>query len=276
MRVRLLPPLIAAVISSAWSPSPLSAAPAKQPSAKQARNKPNPAVEQAKALLASGDHDAIETGIQSLGLLGTPDAVPPLVERIRAGLAPDLLDTAIVTLMALGQQTAAPVLFDLAAHRRPEVRLRAIEAVVAIAPKGAEDVLRTALSDQNPQVRSAAALGLGEIKAVGSVDLLFRALDKGNFEASSSIGKLLRGEQIPRMLGYLGKTPLQSLGPALGEVLQRKDIDERDKLTIVSRLQDVGTPEVKNYLGDLMHMSGDKLPAPVSRAIVQAMQEIVD
>jgi HEAT repeats len=272
MKVRLLPPLLAAatlLLIASLLAAPASAKPDK-------RGKVNPAVEQAKVMLNSGDHDQIETGIQSLGLLGSPDAVAPLVERIRAGLAPDLLDTAIVTLMALGQQSAAPVLFDLATHRRPEVRLRSIEAIVSLAPKGAEDVLRSALSDQNPQVRSAAALGLGEIKAVGSVELLFKALDHGNFEASGSIGKLVRGEQIPRMLDYLGKTPLQSLGPALGEVLQRKDIGDRDKLAIVSRLQDVGTPEVKSYLGDLMHLAGEKLPPQVSRAIVQAMQEIVD
>jgi hypothetical protein len=274
MKVRLLPPLIAAstaaLVALALVAAPAFAKPAPK------KTKVNPQVAQAKAFLDSGDHDQIETGIQALGLLGTADAVPPLVERIRAGLAPDLLDTAIVTLMALGQPAAAPVLFDLAAHRRPEVRLRSIEAIVALAPKGAEDVLRTALSDQNPQVRSAAALGLGEIKAVGSVEILFKALDHGNFEASTSIGKLVRGDQIPRMLDYLGKTPLQTLGPALGEVLQRKDIGERDKLAIVSRLQDVGTPEVKSYLGDLMHLAGEKLPPPVSRAIVQAMQEIVD
>jgi hypothetical protein len=272
MKVRLRPPLIAA--STLLLIASLVAAPAFAKPEK--RGKVNAAVEQAKVMLNSGNHDQIETGIQSLGLLGSPDAVAPLVERIRAGLAPDLLDTAIVTLMALGQQSAAPVLFDLATHRRPEVRLRSIEAIVSLAPKGAEDVLRSALSDQNPQVRSAAALGLGEIKAVGSVEILFKALDHGNFEASGSIGKLVRGEQIPRMLDYLGKTPLQSLGPALGEVLQRKDIGDRDKLAIVSRLQDVGTPEVKSYLGDLMHLAGEKLPAQVSRAIVQAMQEIVD
>lgn len=275
MRVRLLPPLAAAaiaVLAAAVVVAPVAAKPAE----KRAKTKANPQVEQAKVLLASGEHDSIETGIQSLGLLGSPDAVAPLVERIRAGLAPDLLDTAIVTLMALGQPSAAPVLFDLSTHRRPEVRLRSIEAIVSLAPKGAEEVLRNALSDQNPQVRSAAALGLGEIKAVGSVDLLFKALDHGNFEASSSIGKLVPREQIPRMLDYLGKTPLQSLGPALGEVLQRKDIGDREKLAVVSRLQDVGTPEVKSYLGDLMHLAGDKLPPPVSKAIVQAMQEIVD
>lgn len=275
MTVRLLPPLLAASIALILS-SIAFAAPASGKSAGKARGKASPQVEQAKALLASPDHDSIESGIQTLGLLGTPDAVPPLVERIRAGLAPDLLDTAIVTLMALGQPTAAPVLFDLATHRRPEVRLRAIEAIVALSPKGAEDVLRNALSDQNAQVRSAAALGLGEIKATGSVDLLFKALDRGNFEASTSIGKLLRPDQIQRMLSYLGKAPLQTLGPALGEVLQRKDIGDRDKLAIVSRLQDVGTPEVKSYLGDLMHLAGEKLPGPVSRAIAQAMQEIVD
>ena len=274
MTVRLLPPLLAA--STALLLSMALAAPASAKPGAKPRAKASPPVEQARTLLQSSDHDSIESGIQTLGLLGTPDAVPPLVERIRAGLAPDLLDTAIVTLMALGQPSAAPVLFDLATHRRPEVRLRAIEAIVALGPKGAEDVLRNALSDQNARVRSAAALGLGEIKAVGSVDLLFKALDRGNFEASTSIGKLVRPEQIQRMLSYLGKAPLQTLGPALGEVLQRKDIGERDKLAIVSRLQDVGTPEVKSYLGDLMHLAGEKLPGPVSRAIAQAMQEIVD
>jgi hypothetical protein len=45
----------------------------------------------AKALLASKDHDEIETGIQSLGLIGTPSAAGPIIERVRAGLPPDLL-----------------------------------------------------------------------------------------------------------------------------------------------------------------------------------------
>jgi hypothetical protein len=262
MRVRLLTPLVAALTLSAWLSSPLLAAPAK----KQARSKPNPAVEQAKTLLASGEHDAIETGIQSLGLLGTPDAVPPLVERIRAGLAPDLLDTAIVTLMALGQQTAAPVLFDLIMHRRRSA-VAPIEAVVAIAP-GAEDVQHGARSEPQGALR---ALGLGEIKAVGSVDPLFRALDKGNFEASSSIGSRCAAIRS-RHARLPGQKPLQSLGPALGEVLQRKDISERDKLMIVSRLQDVGTPGQEL---PVTHACRAKTPARWS-CDRPAMQEIVD
>ncbi len=230
----------------------------------------NPVAE-STALLSSTDHDQIEAGIQGLGLAGTADAVPPLVARIHAGLPPDLLDTAIVTLMALGQSHAGPVLFELSSHRRPEIRTRAIEAITAIAPKGAEDVLRAALSDSDTKVRSAAATGLGELKAAGSVELLFQALDRGNMEASTAIGKILKAGDVSRLLSYLGKIPFRSLSPAFAEILKRKDIAERDKLSVVAKLQDVGTPEVKNYFGDFLHSSSDAISQALSRAILQAM-----
>jgi hypothetical protein len=230
----------------------------------------------AKALLQSPDHDEVETGIQSLGLIGTAASVPPLIERIRAGLPADLLETGIVTLMALGQPQAGPLFFELATHRRPEIRIRAIEAIVALKSTGSEEALRKALSDVDPKVRSAAALGLGELKATASVELLFRALDRGNYEASQAIGQALKSDQVSRLLGYLGTIPFRTLGPALTEVLQRKDIGERDKLNVVSRLQDVGTHEVKVYFGDLMRATGEKLPPAVSRAVLQAMQQIAD
>jgi HEAT repeat protein len=230
----------------------------------------------AKALLASSDHDEIEAGIQSLGLIGTPAAVAPLIDRVRAGLPADLLETAIVTLMALGQPEAAPLFFELLEYRRPDVRIRAIEGIVALKPKGAEEAMQKLLSDMDPRVRSAAALALGELKAAGSVELLFRALDHGNFEASQAIGQAVRSDQVPRLLGYLGSIPFRSLSPAFTEILQRKDIGERDKLNVVSRLQDVGTHEVKNYFSDVMRATGGKLPAAVNRAVVQAMQEIAD
>jgi hypothetical protein len=230
----------------------------------------------AKALLASSDHDEIESGIQSLGLIGTAAAVGPLIDRVHAGLPPDLLETSIVTLMALGQPQAAPLFFELLEYRRPDIRIRAIEGIVALKPKGAEEALQKSLSDMEPRVRSAAALALGEIRAQNSVELLFRALDKGNFEASQAIGQALRSDQVGRLLTYLGTIPFHTLAPALTEVMQRKDIAERDKLSVVSRLQDVGTHEVKNYFNDLLRETGGKLPAAVNRAVLQAMQEIAD
>ena len=81
------------------------------------------ALENAKRLLASSKRQDVEAGIQSLGLLGTKEAVEPLAARIRAGLPPELLDAAVLTLMALSQPNAGPVLYELCAHRRPQVRL---------------------------------------------------------------------------------------------------------------------------------------------------------
>lgn len=230
----------------------------------------------AKALLASKDHDEIETGIQSLGLIGSPSAAAPIIERVRAGLPPDLLETSIITLMALGQPQAGPLYFELLEHRRPEVRLRAIEAIVAQKPTGSEAALQKALADLDPKVRSAAALGLGELHATGSVEVLFKSLDRGTFEASQAIGQALRSDQVPRLLGYLGSVPFHHLAPAFTEVLLRKDISERDKLGVVSKLQDVGTREIKDYFAELTRTSGDKLPPTVNRAALRAVQEIAD
>ena len=126
------------------------------------------------------------------------------------------------------------------------------------------------------KVRSAAALGLGELKSTSSLELLFKALDHGNFEASQAIGQALKSDQVPRLLGYLGSVPFHALAPALTEILKRKDIGERDKLNVVSRLQEVGTHEVKNFFGDLMRATGEKLSPAVTRAVLQAVQQIAD
>ena len=234
------------------------------------------AVAQARQLMASSKREEVEAGIQSLGLLGGAAAVAPLQERIRQGLPPELLEAAIVTLMALSQPEAGPVLFELTTHRRPEIRLRAIEALVATAPPGADSTLTTALSDSDPKVRAAAATGLGELKAVGSLEKLFLSLDRGNMEASGAIGKVLAPGDVRRLLGYLGQIPFHSLAAALGEVLKRKDVPESAKLEIVARLEDTGTREVKTYLADLVASSGTELPQPVSRAMLRAMQEIAE
>ena len=236
----------------------------------------NAALEEAKALLASGDHDQVEAGLQGLGVLGTADAVAPIVERVRKGLPPDLLDTAILTLMALGQPEAAPVLYELMSHRRPDVRVHAIEAVAALAPKGAETALSAALSDADAKVRSAAALALGEVKAAGSVERLFQALDRGNLEASTAIGKVLKPDQVARLITYLGKIPFRSLTPAIGELLGRKDITERDKIMVVGKLQEVGTPDVKAYLGDFLRLQSANISPALSKAILRAIQEIAN
>jgi HEAT repeat protein len=230
----------------------------------------------AQALLSSSDRDQVEAGIQSLGLIGTAAAAPPIIARVRAGLPPDLLETSIITLMALGQPQAGPLYLELLEHRRAEVRVRAIEAIVALKPKDAEPALQRALADLDPKVRSSAATALGELRAAGSVEQLFLSLDRGTYEASSAIGHALRTDHVPRLLSYLGTLPFHHLKPAFTQVMQRKDIAEKDKLLVVSKLQEVGTREVKDYFGDLIRESGEALAEPVKRAVLRAMQEIAD
>lgn len=233
-------------------------------------------IQAAQTLLNSSDRDQVEAGIQSLGLIGTAAAAPPIIARVRAGLPPDLLETSIITLMALGQPQAGPLYLELMEHRRPEVRVRAIEAIVALKPKDAEPALQRALADLDPKVRSSAATALGEMRATGSIEQLFLALDRGTFEASQAIGHALRTDHVPRLLSYLGTLPFHHLAPAFTQVMQRKDIAEKDKLSVVSRLQEVGTREVKEYFGDLIRESGEQLAEPVRRAVLRAMQEIAD
>jgi HEAT repeat protein len=247
---------------------------AKKDPAASAKNKA--AIESARGMMASNRRENVEAGIQSLGLLGTAEAVEPIAERIRQGLPSDLLETAIVTLMALGQPNAGPVLYELTAHRRADVRLRAVEAIAAARPSGAERALLAALSDSDTRVRSAAAVGLGELGASSAIEKLFLALDRGNMEASGAIGKVVAPGEAQRLTDYLGQVPLRNLGPALSEVLRRKDVAERAKLDIIARLEEVGTKEVKGYIGDLIAAGGDSLTPSISKALLRAMQEIPD
>lgn len=276
--------LLAPGITSAEPKAPAAAAPKAGGPAKGAaaktKGKPaakvDPAIVEAQKLLDSGDRAQVETGIQSLGMMGKKEAVAPLAARIRRGLPPELMETAILTLMTLGDAEAGPVLTELASHRRPEVRLRAIEAISSVRPAGAEATLVTALSDGDDGVRSAAATGLGEIGARGSLEVLFLALDRGNLAASPAIGKVVEPAQAARIAGYLGRIPFYSLSPALGEVLKRADVDEATKLNVIAELQEAATPEVKGFLGDVMATGGDALGPNLKRAIMRAMQEIAD
>ncbi|MBN1653083.1 MAG: HEAT repeat domain-containing protein [Deltaproteobacteria bacterium] len=226
--------------------------------------------------LNANDRGQVELGIQNLGMRGDPSGIKPLADRIRRGLPPDLLELSIMTLMALGDPSAGPVLFELAMHRRANIRVLAIEAVAAVNPPGGQGVLVAALSDGDAEVRSKAAAGLGEIGAVGAMDTLFRALDRGVLEASEAIGKVITANRVTDLLDYLNKLPLHSLGPALIQALGRGDVQTKSKLAIVERLGEVATPEVKNYLVDFLAQHGETAPPALVRAVRNTIQQIAD
>lgn len=233
-------------------------------------------LDEAAGMLESDDPEEVEGGLQLLGMDGSPAAVPLLTARIRAGLPPALLSTAVMTLMAIGHPDAGPVLAELARHRRPEVRQAALEALGLIGGPRAEAALVAGLTDSHRDTRAAAATGLGQAGSAASIEILFKALERGNMAAAASIGQLVPPGDLGRLLDYLGKLPLTTLGPALTAVLTRKDIPKRARLQAVGRLQELATPEVKTYFGNLMAEHAAELPQAVSRAVIAAIGAIAE
>lgn len=231
-------------------------------------------IENAQTLLDSGDPAQVEEGIETLGLIGTAEALPPLQQRIRRGLPPALLRHAIVTLTAIGEPTAGPTLIALSDHRRPAIRAESLSALGSLHLRDAYPTLVHGLSDGDPQVRSAAAEALGQLGNPTALPVLFQALDKGNLEASAPLGQLTPASDVPRLLGYLEQLPFRSLAPAFTAVLLRKDITDPVRLDVVARIADLATREVRGYLIDLLAREPDRFSVRVHDAMRAAIRGI--
>lgn len=233
-------------------------------------------LDQATQMLRSESRDEVMTAIQSLGMLGNPRAVGPLADRIRDGLAPELLDAAIDTLMVLGRAEAGPVLYELTTHRRASVRARAIQAIAATRPRGADRALVSALSDSSEEVRGAAATAIGELGVTSAIDSLFLALDRGVPEAGPALGRVARPEHVGRILDYLGRVSFSQMRTVLGELLSRRDLPARTRLDVIARLGEVATPEVRTFLEEWIQALPEGSPAndPVRRAAEDVIARI--
>ena len=170
-------------------------------------------LEEIAVMLSSANADEVKMAIESSALLGKPDVVPMLSERVRAGLPPDLLNSALDSLSVINQPSASELFVALTRHRRASVRVRSVQALVALRTKNAEPALVIALGDSAPEVREAAAEGLGQLSATGSVEPLFQAFDRGVVSSARALGKLVRDDQVPRLLEFIGRMPLTSLTP---------------------------------------------------------------
>ena len=130
-----------------------------------------------------------------------------------------------------------------------------------------------ALGDPSPEVREAAAEGLGQLGATGSVEPLFQAFDRGVVSAARALGKLVRDDQVPRLLEFIGRMPLTGLTPVFDAVLNRADISEATKLSIVTALAELGTAEARGYLEGLKTKLPDA-PPRLRKAIDDAVARI--
>lgn len=269
---KLYSPLLLALVS-ALTPTVTAHAKKKAPPPPAEEMPAGLSLEEIAVMLSSSNPDEVKMAIESAALLGNPEVVPMLSERVRAGLPPDLLNAALDALSLINQPSSSELFVMLSRHRRPSVRLRSVQALVALRSRDAEPTLMVALGDSAPDVREAAAEGLGQLSASASVEPLFQAFDRGVVSAGRSLGKLVRDDQVPRMLELIGRAPLTSLTPVFDAVLNRSDISENTKLSIVTALAELGTSEARGYLEGLKTKLPDA-PPRVRKAIEDAVARI--
>ncbi len=228
--------------------------------------------EEAQAAIDSSDAARIQTGIETIGLTGDVRGVPLIVARVRRGLPPELLESALDTLAVLGHVEAGPLLIELLSHRRASVRLRAVQALATCHPSGADRALAGALSDSSPDVRAAAATALGDVGGVSAMDQLFLALDRGVPEAGMAIARLARPADVTRLLGLVGHVPFTQMSPILADMLGRDTVPQRSRLEIVAAIGELASAEARGLLEQYVqaHPGTD----PVTRAAEAAAARI--
>jgi HEAT repeat protein len=226
--------------------------------------------------LESSEADEVGEAIVAIGANDLRRLLPALEARIRRGLTPELLTAALETITTLARPEAGAILFDLAAHRRTEVRRQAVHAIRVCKPRGAEEALARALSDMDADVRREAAVALGEIGTAASVDPLFQAFDRGIAEAGASLGAVLRPEDVGRFLEYLGRAPLSSLETALLEILGRDDMPEAKKIEVIERIEGLATVGARTLLEVfLTTLPEERATENLRRLLQAAIQRIV-
>jgi HEAT repeat protein len=211
----------------------------------------------------------VRTALETAATLPAADILPMLDERVRSGLSRVLLDVAIDSLMLLDSKLEAPLLTDLARHRRPEVRVRALEVMAHVKAPSAEQVLTNALGDQTPEVRKAAADALAELGARSGMPALERALDRGVDGAARALGRLAKPDDVSRLLEHVGHTPTTLFAPMFGALFARKDVPDPDKLRCIEKLAGLGGEEANNALSELL----TELPSEVSPRVRKALDE---
>ncbi len=109
----------------------------------------------------------VEAATTALGELGSPEAVPWLLETAAGHDESIVREAAVAALGALGDQRALPTLLETVANGKPQVRRRSVVALSAFDGPEVEKALAMARLDRNPMVREVAEMLLGRERPNG-------------------------------------------------------------------------------------------------------------
>jgi HEAT repeat protein len=177
-------------------------------------------------------------------------AVAKLLER---GHTDAVTDRALETLGTLGAPQGGRVLAQFTHHRRPAARAHAFAALGKVA--GSDQALRhrvaNGLRDNWPSVRGAAARALEVLKAREATPILLLAVGRGVPEAAVTLGAIGEPSSLEGFTAHLGKQPLEVMLSGYDRWLSRPDLDEKAKLGIIARLEDIAGPVVLRFVSGL-------------------------
>jgi hypothetical protein len=198
-------------------------------------------------------------------------AVAKLLER---GHGDAVTDRALESLGAWGTAQAGGVLSQYSSHRRPGARARAFTALgrVAGSDRALRELVANGLRDSVPEVRGASARALEVLRASEATPLLLRALGRGVPEAAVTLGAIGDAGSLEGYNAYLRQQPLDVMLSGYDRYLKRTDLNERLKLDIVARLEDVSGPAVLRFVSGVAR--SPQLPASVREAASAAALRI--
>jgi hypothetical protein len=186
--------------------------------------------------------------IEALVQLGGDGASSAIAARLRRGLPPQLIEPAVDALARIGKPGAAPVLLELALHRRPQIREHAVAALGTLKIKLAQSALLYALDDPSAQVREAAVQALAQVGDARALPALFTAADRGMPQALDAVGRIATPRDVKAIVAHAKDGDVTRIKPALQTMLERADFPVQGKLAIVRELAALGSDGARNHL----------------------------
>jgi hypothetical protein len=217
----------------------------------------------------SGDEDEAIAALSTVAETGNADAAPLVGALLERGSSPKVIDQALKTAAKLKAESLSPVIAPYVQHRVEDIRRAAVRALLKTKGPSAVQALRIALKSSDAVVRGTAATGLGALGAKDSLPDLFRAFDHGIAEAGASIGQLCTPEQCETFSERTGKVAFDIMATGFDQILFRppSDVPDSEKIRLVGRMRELGTPEVGKYLADV----GERWPKDWSNKVRQAI-----
>jgi hypothetical protein len=229
-------------------PAPRTAAPATQDEAERLGPEAHKRLlKEAAAQLNSPDPALILQALTTLRELRGREAALVIMERVRAGLPPQLTENALEILSDLNQPSVTPVLMELTLHRRWQIREKAVVALGALKMRGAVSALLYALDDPTAEVRTAAALALGRLGDARALPALATALEHGVDGSMLALAQLCNARHVELILKFATKD-LRTSEPALRTLLARANLHISSKLAVVKAIQSLDAPEARALL----------------------------